>query len=333
MSLLRTLLFCGGSITGIYGYSQRRLSTNSTNFHQYNARCESNENINTNTTNDTNESLIPSFRSLLFYKMWNFDFVELYRPEVLIELLLIGCPLLVGAFGSYKMYTRSLKALKHRQFHSTINVTLNTITRNGSIKGGPKHYNIYFRTLMEKELNHIIPNEEGIKLLIKAAKSTNTQQPFIKIENEHTYWTMCNYFANQISSLSSGAFLHRDILSQNNCVISEPYLMILSSEPPTANMNYKIRVQLIKKAVIEQLIKDSDFFKENNNEMDIEWKYKLNNIALRYRWMIIGEIKDIYMEEIRNSKIQTDFDAIMQYDKSNVLNGWNRGCVTPPDYK
>ena len=69
-----------------------------------------------------------------------------------------------------------------------MNVSLNTIIRTPKPISTmattanayqPYKYTLYFRTLMEKELKDVIPNQEGIKQLIEAAKGTNDDNPFI----------------------------------------------------------------------------------------------------------------------------------------------------------
>jgi len=268
---------------------------------------------------------------------------EQINSNVLLRLpLMIAVSFMIGGVTSYRLYAQSSKAWRSRQFYSTINVTLNTVTRNPSADGAAEGYNIFFRTLLELEAKAVIPNEKGLELLLKAARKSNVEQPLIEMPDQNTQWTICNHLANRISSLSASAFLHRDILSQHEAVRSESYIMVLASEPATAATNAKIRVHLIKRAVLEQLIKDSD-----SDEREVDWSDKLKNKEFLFRWQVLRRILDIYRQQTRQNEghirwgsplceieLSTPIfvadeqnddarDPIMPSLQSNIVSGWN----------
>ena len=254
--------------------------------------------------------LHPGFKSIFFYKLLNLDFHEMRRPEVLIELSLIGLPLIAGGITSYKLYSKTQFAWKYKHFYNTINITLNTITREHNYSHN--YYHLRFRTLLEKQINEIIPNQKCMQSLVKAAKTLNKKnQNKNNMSNRsylittdsmdsHTYDIICNNLVNAISPLSAQTFLHNDILSLPNSVINENYIMVLTNEysDDISYKNYfinnKIRVQLIKESVIVDLLKQRKISNKNQNSnradnCKINWKYKVGT-----RYKVIEQILDIY---------------------------------------
>eukprot|EP00483_Globobulimina_turgida_P010264 UN10283 len=201
--MLRRALLLSSCCTGFYygNYVKRHY-----------ARCESKDSWPKRFESDT---LLPLFKAVLLKKIYNMDFSELRKQEVLIELALISIPLLLTGIASSRILFRSKRSWHRKDFYNVMNVSLNTIIRSPKTATGCTKYTLYFRTLMEKEVRDVIPNPEGIKQLIEAAKKTNEENPFIIIENSNNHWTVCNQIANQISSICANAFIHRDIVYHN----------------------------------------------------------------------------------------------------------------------
>ena len=272
-------------------------------------------------------NLQPGFKSIFFYKLFNLDFHEMKRPEVLIELGLISLPLIAGGVTSYKVYY----SWKYKYFYNTINVTLNTIRKEHNYSHN--YYSVFWHTILERQINEAITNPRCIRALIKAGKKVQTWKPqnLKNVNNNnnnnnnkfnlnsyvittdmidaHTYDIICNNLVNMISPLSAQSFLHNDILSLPNSVINENYLMVLTCEY-NDNISYKnyfinnkIRVQLIKESVIEELLQRSKNWRDStnsnsdsinsNNGCKINWKYKLGT-----RYQVIEQILNIYEEQM-----------------------------------
>eukprot|EP01084_Bolivina_argentea_P107840 192781_1 len=209
--MLRRAIALSASCTGLY-YSNY--------FKRHYAICEP---IDPKQDYFPTDTLFPSFKAVLLKKIYHMDFSELRKQEVLIELGLISIPLILTGIASSRLIFHSKRSWHRKDFYNIMNVSLNTIIRtpkpisstNISTAYQTYKYTLYFRTLMEKELRDVIPNEEGIKQLIEAAKKTDDSNPFIIIKNSNNHWTVCNQIANQISSICAHSFIHRDIVYHN----------------------------------------------------------------------------------------------------------------------
>lgn len=98
---------------------------------------------------------------MLIKKLYHLEFHHLQKPEVLIEIGLISIPLLITGLASARIYVRTKRSWHQREFYNVVNVSLNTIIRTPTSNNSFR-YNLYFRTLMEKELSDVIQNEEGV---------------------------------------------------------------------------------------------------------------------------------------------------------------------------
>ena len=260
-----------------------------------------------------------AFQSILLKKLWHLEFHHLRKPEVLIEIGLISIPLLITGLASTRIYLRTKRSWKQREFYNVINISLNTIIRTPTSNGSAHsfRYNLYFRTLMEKELSVVIQNEEGTNQVIEAARRTrqNAESPFVIINDSHLHWSVCNKIANSVSSLCAPAFIHRDIvyhnmLSQSDSVSnmdskdsvniasnieSGVYLMALTCEPAQETINAKIRVMLIQDRMVQQLSEDIKAGHLDENS----WQTKLENPVHHLRWELIRHIVTAYEQQER----------------------------------
>ena len=184
-------------------------------------KCESSDNDNNN-LDPFDPLTTPSFKGALIQKMINFDFTEITKPTVLLEIGLISLPLLFAGIGSYTVFIRTRTDWNKKRFFDLMNVSLNTVLRTpiyneNNIINGYK-YSIYFRTLMETEAKNIISNTKGINDLISAAKKANDDNPIIYLKDNDSHWIVSNQIANKISSLCAVNFIHRDIVLHHQMV-------------------------------------------------------------------------------------------------------------------
>lgn len=302
-------------------------------------------------------------------KIFAGQFNEITRPEVLTEIALILVPISVSGMIAYRAFHQSAQSWKKKRFFNLVNVSLNTITKNtsGLDKNGtiiPK-YNLYFRTLVETKIENVITNEHGRNALIKAAKTTTEEDPFIILKNFDAHWLICNKICNHISMLSAQSFIHRDVMltAQNRhneyskkvlknkndldmaaaksygwcddveieTVIQEKkeeeeenmmqvssvefvdsvecaeYIMCLTREPERSRMTAKIRVMLLAKDTIEQILNEieSTHGVAIENIKDEDWTANLEDAAHGYRWCLVKKILTKYKFQERNEKTGT----------------------------
>lgn len=278
-------LCAGIPLYGLYGY--KLLSTTQTKGKQHTSS------IIYQKQNDNKQEWELSFKTQLLYKLIHFQFDEIKKSEVIIECLLLSFPLLFTGFLSYRLYLKNISRWKSRHFYNSINVSLNTISPD-TFK--PSKYMLRVRTILEKDITQIIPNEQGIKELVNAAEQTSQNNPFIIIKDQKRRLSINNLIKDHIVSLSHSAYITEDLLDKNNSIRSK-YLMTMTVGPQIQDrgFNKKIRVMLIKKTSIKKLINDIG---TNNRE---EWM-KMLQTGFPERWEILYEIskKMEYSKRTRN---------------------------------
>jgi len=219
-------------------------------------------------------SIQPSFRAQFLEKVWNMDFSELQRPAVLIEVSLISIPLIVGAFGSRRLMQRNRKNWLQKQFHSTLNISINTLQKqpNG-------HYRLSFRTLSEVQMDAVIPNPEGIKQIELACKKATMEDVLLPLPAPH-HWICYNQVLNHVAAMSRDGFLMRDVAGPES-TISDWYVIGLTYEPNT--IQKKIRALVIKK---NDLLEMADSV-EDYDMVEIVYHHDriavLKQMAIRYK--------------------------------------------------
>ena len=65
------------------------------------------------------------------------------------------------------------------------------------------------RTILEKDIAQIIPNEQGIKELISCAEKTSKDSPFVQFNSERQKVSIHNLIKDHITSLSHSAHYRR----------------------------------------------------------------------------------------------------------------------------
>lgn len=191
-----------------------------------------------------NPRIQPSFKAQLLEKIWKLDFSELQRPAVMIEITLISIPLLAGFIGSRRLLRKTQKSWENREFHSTLNISLNTLKRDSSGK-----YSLKIRTLGETHLSNVIQNPTGLKEMELASSKTTDDDVFLPLKPPH-HWICYNQVLNHVAAMSRDGFLARDICGPS-AIESNWYVLGLTSEPSTAQR--KIRALLIKREDLEFL--------------------------------------------------------------------------------
>ena len=131
------------------------------------------ENINYNIDVDHDDQfeLNPSFKTRILYKLYHLDFDEIRRSEVLIELLLLSCPIIFTGILSYSTYFTHILKWKRKQFYNSVNISPNTVLTNNDIN--PTRIDIQVAVILETKINDIVPNEKRNKFNNKCSKQNN----------------------------------------------------------------------------------------------------------------------------------------------------------------
>eukprot|EP01084_Bolivina_argentea_P040701 75167_1 len=118
------------------------------------------------------------------------EFSSLFRADVILSATLAMIPFCIGFISWYQIRMR----YKTKYFSDIMNISVNGITKYSNNK-----YSLYWRTLIENDVNKIILNQMGMKELHKSAISTSKEFTIIKpIKNIDKYKTNCNIISNQI---------------------------------------------------------------------------------------------------------------------------------------
>eukprot|EP01083_Nonionella_stella_P058849 154070_1 len=261
-------------------------------------------------------SLIPSFKVHLLYKLWNFQFSEITKSEVLIECLLLSLPLLCTATLSYRLYAKTHRNWSRRYFYDSINISLNTVTPASKNNVSTiKNYDLRVRTIIEKDIRHIVPNEEGIKLLIDSAKKTTKENPFIEIENEIMRRSINNLIRDHITALSNQAYIAEDLLNKTDsddmCARAK-YLMVITVWPQQDQFNKKIRVMLFKKDSVKMLMNEVGLLDE------LIWMNTLKN-GFPETWKLLYKISRKF-QQINHFKFRTGIEPYVNQVELAITN-------------
>ena len=241
----------------------------------------------------------PSFQTILLYKLMNFEFNEITKSTVLIELLLICTPALFAGAISYYTYFNHYLKFKQRNFFNSINVTLNTVSKGDRrFKGKKVNFVLRHRTIMDKDINVIIPNRKGVEVLQTAASKATQERPFIDIDDHNHRQSIRSLVRDHISSLCEGAYIYDDLQctdidthnmwsgrakkSQISHALQRKYLVAYTTWPFGNKANRKIRIMLIKKSALSYLIENLGLDREN-------WRSSYSDIY-DDRWWLLYEM-------------------------------------------
>ena len=233
-----------------------------------------------------------SFKAILLHKLYNWDFKELYREEVMIELFVVSIPFIVGCGIRYRAALLRNFTWKNRHFYNSVNISLARVrsTHNGIVS----LYDINTRTLMDLSIERLIPNQKGIDSLIQHAKRTSQEKPFIEINDYFERTAFKNLIRDHITSMCRNDWIKRDILRENSDIVSKEYIFALIVWPQKnndsrqmININKKIRVLLIQKDVLEELIHNIGLESPDN------WHNYYDGFA-KNSWMLLREMAILY---------------------------------------
>ncbi|ETO26570.1 hypothetical protein RFI_10567 [Reticulomyxa filosa] len=136
---------------------------------------------------------------------------------------------------------------------------------------------------------------------MKAAQKTTPEKPLIILTPQAAHWTLCNQIANKISHLCAASFIHKDIVLpldltqqptdsyQTKCA---DYLMALTCEPEENVKNRKVRIMLVQKSRIEELLEHHPIDSEKGWD-DIFLEDEIH----RYRWTLLHHIARAYQKQ------------------------------------
>ena len=84
---------------------------------------------------------------------------------------------------------------------------------------------LYFRTVLQKDLKYVIPNKYGVKRMLKAAKKTTVEDPFMDLGKHQ--WSYNNHLVNEISQQFSEGFFAK---SMGLKTVSQKYVFAYTCE-------------------------------------------------------------------------------------------------------
>lgn len=216
----------------------------------------------------------PGFKAQFLEKVWDLEFSELQRPAVLIELGLISIPVLATVFGSRLVLMKSRKQWMQRKFSTTLNISINTIT-----KTSPGHYDLKIRTIAEAQLSSIIANPEGLRQIELASERTTPDDVILPL-TPPTHWICYNQVLNHVASMSRDGFLMRDVCGPQ-AVDSDWYVIALTCEPNV--IQKKIRALMIKRSDLLDMANSIDEIDSVEICYHVDRIIALRQMAIRYK--------------------------------------------------
>ncbi|MEW4489335.1 hypothetical protein AB1L42_14730 [Thalassoglobus sp. JC818] len=126
-----------------------------------------------------------------------------------------------------------------REFYDRLNISLNLL-QDGKLK---------LRTLNETLCKSVFPNSQAAQAVIDAAKKTTPENPILDLPKED-YWYFLNAVLNEISEQFAAGVIREDL---GMSVVSDEYLICLTSEADGGIRMRKVRVLMIKKSLLTSL--------------------------------------------------------------------------------
>ena len=129
-----------------------------------------------------------------------------------------------------------------KQFLMQVNFSLNTL--EGDM--------LVFPTLFETSVHSLMLNNDILtKIVIRAARQTTKENPFIKFRNKKDRWLGTNELENAITVLFQHGFFAADM---GLPVKTRQYVFALTCEKGSDIPMEKIRVMLVSREILERLV-------------------------------------------------------------------------------
>ena len=183
-----------------------------------------------------------------------------------------------------------------RRFLNVMNITLNCVQKSKETNYIFRNqYTLYSRTIKESEVRNVILHDKGSKVLCRAASKCIQNDQFIRMKGS-AHRNVCNFIANQITTICAPDFIKRDILNHNkNAIRSQMYIFGLMAH---CNRNKdilrlrKIFVLLLKEQSILELLQqfpNIEILTDDEGEKHLKG-FQDTNFEHRNRWNMIKQI-------------------------------------------
>ncbi|MCE9643134.1 MAG: hypothetical protein K8Q97_02285 [Candidatus Andersenbacteria bacterium] len=153
-------------------------------------------------------------------------------------LVTLGVMILMALWGGYRAWVDLRNRTFYRRFHFSLN-----ILRDGKLR---------IRTLDEMDAGEVVlQNSAAVNALIKAAKQTTIDDPFIRLP-ESIHWIVLNCALNELASLipSTGLF-HFDL---GLPTVQEKYVLALTCEKDPDVRTRKVRMMIVRKQTLLSML-------------------------------------------------------------------------------
>lgn len=186
-----------------------------------------------------------------------------------VELLGTAIVFLVGAwFGKF----RQRVAYRKREFFERFNFSL-TYVLKGILR---------IRTVFEKPLREIVFNELLVEIILKAARKTTPEDPFLRFDDPEDQWLVLNAILNEFSEqFAEGEFL--DLAGQP--VVTLRCYIGITCEPDT-----DVRIRKVR-----GLVEVEEFLEEIASGKASEPEYESRHHHVR--WKTLKKMAAIYRKE------------------------------------
>jgi len=181
------------------------------------------------------------------------DAVGDYLHDNWVKCLTAGLFMAAGwLFGKRRARTEFRK----REFYDRINVSLNLI-HSGTLQ---------IRTILEKGCAEVFLNSAAIDQLNQAARETSETDPLLPLPKDD-YWFFLNAALNEVAEHFSLGQLRRDL---GQPVVSQVYVLCLTSEQAGTIRTRKVRAMLIQKKLLTNLPTEAPKFESTHH--GTRWK-------------------------------------------------------------
>lgn len=161
---------------------------------------------------------------------------------------------------------RALKEWARREFLGRVNFSLNSF-HDGKL---------LIRTLSEKSCEEVFLNQVASEAVVAAARQTTSADPTLPLPKDD-YWYYLNSVLNELSEQFAEGLLRREM---GRPVISQTYVVSLTSENDSEIRTRKVRAMVVRKSLLEQLPEEAPQFEKPHHK--IRWE-TLKSLSRLYK--------------------------------------------------
>jgi hypothetical protein len=210
---------------------------------------------------------------------------ELVRDHLLKALIV---PLIAALAGVWTWWL-ARRQMRRRAFMRRVNATLNLVESIDPDQNPPA-YRLRIRTIFEMDIDGILlGNKAAVRLVLDAAKHTDTDHPFLSFDDADDQWLVLNAVLNELSERFAAGLIAQ---AAGLPTRSQKFLFGITCEKHGSVRIQKIRIMLISEPML-QLV--HDWSRSATQPPRVEPVYESPNHSVR--WLTLQAMAKLHVEQ------------------------------------